>query len=73
MSTTETLSIWTIYDHPRDFPDAYVARRFEYDRATGDVMLSADLGSLRDAFQASGLVCITRHPTDDPVILETWL
>lgn len=68
-----TLSLWTIYDHPRDFPNNYVARRFELEQPTSDVILSSDLESLRAELMARGLVCLTRNPADDPVILETWL
>ena len=70
---TRTLSIWTIYDHPLDAPDFYVARRFEYDQPTADVLISKDIEALRDMMEARGLVKLMRHPSDDPVIMETWL
>jgi hypothetical protein len=28
MAMSEELFIWTVYDHPRDFPNSYVARKF---------------------------------------------
>lgn len=72
MSETE-LPIWTVYDHPRDFPNVFVARLWMNDKPTGEIMLSRDLEKLRDMLQAKGLVKLMRHETDDPVIVETWL
>jgi hypothetical protein len=66
------LSAWTIYDHPSDFPDDYVARRFEYDQPTSD-MIVGELDQMRKAFLRAGLVCMTRDQKDDPKIVETWL
>jgi hypothetical protein len=66
------LNLWTIYDRPRDFPDSYVARRFEFDMPTTDV-LKGTLPRLRQAFRRCGLVCLTRQAGEDPVIVETWL
>jgi hypothetical protein len=68
-----TLSVWTIYDHPRDQPEFYVARRWELDRPTSDTLLDRDIENLRDKMQALGLVKLMRHPEDDPVIMETWI
>lgn len=73
------LSMWTIYDHPSDFPNSYVARRFEVGggadpapRATGDI-LEGELAALRKSFHMAGLVCLTRSDADDANIVETWL
>jgi hypothetical protein len=68
-----TLSIWTVYDHPSDFPDRFVARRFVLDQPTEDYLYSEDIGSLRAVLMARGLTKLHRHPSDDPVIMETWL
>jgi hypothetical protein len=68
-----SLSMWTIYDHPRDYPHSYVARRFELDKPTGDFTLSPDLEWLRAQFIARGLICLPRDAADDPVIVETWI
>lgn len=65
------LSAWTVYDHPN--PDVYVARRFEYDDPTNDVVITKDLEGLRRTFQRAGLVCMMRNENDDPKIMETWL
>ena len=71
------LSMWTVYDHPKDFKDHYVARRHETSSgqsiATFDVVLSKDLEVLREAMLYCGLICMTRDPNDDPNIVETWM
>jgi hypothetical protein len=71
------LSMWTIYDHPKDFPNTFVARRFETSaagsRPTADIMISPTLDDLRDQLSARGLTAIHRSPEDDPKIVETWL
>jgi hypothetical protein len=73
------LSMWTIYDHPSDYPDDYVARRWDIDVtgqvATPDIIGGAgdDLAGLRDTFRRAGLHCMGREPGDDAKIVETWL
>lgn len=66
------LSVWTIYDHPSDFPDSFVARAFTTG-PTNEIILATDLEQLREAFDRAGLVCMARNPNDDPKIVETWL
>lgn len=66
------LSIWTIYDHPSDFPDNFVARAFTTG-PTNEIILATSLEQLRNVFDAAGLVQMQRHPSDDPKIVETWL
>jgi hypothetical protein len=69
----EGLSIWTIYDHPTDYPDCFVARRFVYDKPTNDIVTSNNLEYLRAIMIKSGLICFLRSPDDDPIIIESWL
>jgi hypothetical protein len=71
--------MWTVYDHPRDFPAAWVARRWEIGegraRATGDVLVSDCKADVRHMIQDTmpGAVCLHRQLGDDPGIVETWL
>lgn len=67
------LPIWTVYDHPRDWPDWYVARLWIGDHRTGNVLLYRDITKLRDELARRGLTPLMRDPTDDSVIMETWL
>ena len=75
--TERSLHIWTIYERPLDFPDSYVARRFEVSRgvtvATKQIMLARDIAPIRATLAAKGLVKIARSPADDPNIVETWI
>lgn len=74
---TELLVLWTIYDHPRDYPNAFVARRWVVERggerATDTLMTSDTLDWLRDQMLDMGLYRLPRDPADDPSIVETWL
>lgn len=73
------LEMFTIYDHPIDFPDSFaVVQSF----ATGGKIRrgltwsgAPTLEEARDWILTArpGLVCLTRHPDDDAVIVETWL
>ena len=73
----DKLAMWTVYDHPNDYPHCYVARRYEIDskgaRPTVDIMISPNIDALRTALSARGLIPIARNPEDDPKIVETWL
>lgn len=67
------MNLWTIYDHPIDFPDKFVARRFENSLPTSEIIITPSLDELRDRFEENGLVCVQRHPHDDPKIIEVWI
>jgi len=72
------LRLWTIYKHPKDFPDSYVARQFEVTpdqgaRPTASIVIASSLEFLREQMMDMGLVKLARSPEDDPVIVETWL
>lgn len=73
----DTLSIWTVYDHPKDFPDKYVARRWEIlptgGVPTDDMVTASDLETLRNHFRDAGLYPLPREDGDDGVIVETWI
>jgi hypothetical protein len=75
--TEGALAIWTVYDHPSDYPDDYIAFRDEItsagSRRTGEVIRSTDLKHLRTALADYGLTRLPRDLLDDPVIVETWL
>lgn len=74
----QTLSMWIVYAHPKDDPEAFVARRWELAEAGGMeptmvVIRDDDLGRLRSVLRARGLFHLSRDPVDDPVIVEVWL
>lgn len=72
------LAVWTIYDHPLDFPDSYVARQWLVGetglQATANVVQSQDLEVLRTMMLVDlGLTCLPRSPEDDPKVVESWV
>lgn len=72
------LTLWTIYDHPRDHPDHYVVRPFTVSAGggepkPGDARLFHDIEVARKAMVLMGLTCLHREPNDDPTIVETWV
>lgn len=77
------LSIWTLYDHPADFPGEWVARRWVIAKGvyshTDDMVADADLNVVRRHVFADlerrGMspVYLPRSPGDDPVIKGVWL
>jgi hypothetical protein len=74
----EPFVIWTLYDHPADYPDAYVARRFEVGPdcrvvPTGTVVVSTSLVAVRESMAVRGLTLIARARGDDPCIIEAWI
>ena len=71
------LPLWTVYDHPTDYPDAYVARQWIVGVAgvqhTERMMAHHDIEPIRTALANMGLTRLERNPEDDPVIMETWV
>jgi hypothetical protein len=73
---TDLLTIWVIYRSPSDYPGKWVLRG--HDIGPGSVtshakkIVADTLQELR-AHLPPGLVPLTLHPDDDPVIYETWL
>ncbi len=73
----DVLYLWTVYDHPADMPDLFVARRWwiSYGTAgsTNETITSPHLHHVRAALAGEGLTRIDRAAADDPVIVEVWL
>lgn len=68
------LSLWTIYSSPSDYPGKFVARRYELDKPTHDVIVADDLATLRSLMQhVHALHRIDRDAKDDGNIVETWI
>jgi hypothetical protein len=73
-----TPAMWTVYDHPLDYPEKFVARRWDVDanglKPSASIIVASDLEILRDILQFElGLTMLMRSPEDDPKIVETWL
>lgn len=73
----EPLRMWTVYDHPTDYPDVYVARLFEVTasgaKPTSIMLHSEELSGIRAAMMANGLTRLQRSEDDDAKIVEVWL
>jgi hypothetical protein len=73
---SKLLNIWTIFDHPIDYPDHYVARLFIVGngnhKATASVILCNDLDELRGKLPPN-LIRLPRDNNDDRNIIESWL
>ena len=67
------METWTIYDHPSDYPDKYVARKFKGEDPTQDYVTHSEVSVIRQWLESEGLVCLTRHESDDACIMETWI
>lgn len=77
-SATGLLSMWTVYDHPTDYPDSFVARLHVIDaagsRPTGSLIVADSLETIRYVLSFElNLTCLTRDPSDDKNIVEVWL
>lgn len=73
---SQVLSIWTVYDHPADRPDVFVARRHEISdgghQPTDDFLEGGTLDEVR-ALLPAGLFNVGRAESDPPVIVESWV
>jgi hypothetical protein len=75
------IDMWTLYDHPADYPDGYIARKFEVS-ADGPVATLETLRTvgnanglelMREAFGLAGYIALVRCQRDDSHIIETWV
>jgi hypothetical protein len=69
------LVMWTVFERPTDHPHGFLARRFEVSKgvtATTDA-ITGEVEKLRDIFMRAGLTKLSRHPDDEPAIVEVWL
>lgn len=75
---TPPVSLWTVYDRPKDYPNSFVARRFLIDaygaKPTESIIISDNLRVLRNilAYEMH-LTCLNREQGDDPNIVESWI
>lgn len=77
MTDDTGLVMWTVYARPSDFPDDYVARKWVVDASgvvkTENLRIATSLEMIREDMRGMGLTQMPRHPSDDPVIVETWI
>jgi hypothetical protein len=74
--TERPLRLWTIYEHPLDYPHHFLVRLFEVNEGG---IVQAVVGTLVNSLEEAraempwGLACLHRQEGDDPSIVETWL
>jgi hypothetical protein len=73
------ISVWTVYKQPDDFPNHFVARRFEVQNGelhhTDQVIVAGTITAIRrhlEQYRLSGVV-MPRTNNDEPTVVETWL
>ncbi len=73
----DKLAIWTVFDHPTDNPDFFVARLSLVDgdgpKVTEEAICTRDLAALRLEMTRRGLTRLERFDEDAPNIVEVWL
>ena len=78
MSPDAFLRLWTVYDHPSDFPEVFIARQSLIGPGgayhTANVIMSSDLEVVRAILLDDlRLTRIERDPRDDAKIVEVWV
>jgi hypothetical protein len=73
------ISVWMVYKQPDDFPNHFVARRFEVQNGelhhTDQVIVASNITAIRrhlGQYRLSGVV-MPRTDNDEPTVVETWL
>jgi hypothetical protein len=72
----DRLPMWTVFDHPADYPDSYVARcafSLPTHEPTGVVLIGQELEPIRFRLASFGLTPMQRSPSDAAHIMETWI
>jgi hypothetical protein len=66
--------VWVIYDHPADFPEHFVVRKW-YGLQPEDFALGfRSVAEARCYIEAAGgCFCMPRSAREDAVILESWI
>lgn len=76
MAAKAELHVWTIYDHPLDYPDKFVARAHLIvaggSEATWHIRTADTLEEVREQLPP-GLYRLERDPSDDSKIVESWI
>jgi hypothetical protein len=71
---TPVITLYVVYDHPRDYPDEFVVRRWNMDRPElGEPFArGASLEAVRAALPRN-LWNLGRSRNDDDAIVEVWI
>lgn len=76
---SDVFRTYTLFDHPADYPEWFVLRSHAVLPGVPEpvpeqpALLFRDIENARAWCAERGLVCMPRHPTDEPHIVEVWL
>lgn len=63
-----------IYEHPKDYPEYYVARVFDGDKPTDTIILKPTLAAVQeDIRDNANMVFFARGADDDKCIVGAWI
>ncbi|MPM90789.1 hypothetical protein SDC9_137911 [bioreactor metagenome] len=65
------IAMIVVYEKPKDYPQNYIARLWDGNIPTHYAVIRNSLEDIRLAIPP--MHRISRHPDDDPVIVETWI
>ena len=77
--SSRIVMIVTVYEHPKDIPDSYVARAHILAHGVQAPYASPAIYIARDTLDAvraaipTDMLRICRQPTDDPTIVESYM
>ena len=67
------LTVYTIYDHPTDYPEHFVVRKWKNNSISDGILgISKTLEGARKLLP-EGCAVIPKDDGDDPKIVESWL
>lgn len=66
------VELWVIYEHPKDYPDKFVARKWILDKPTSEIVLGNTIEEARLGIP-KGLTRFLPEKEDDIVIVEIWI
>lgn len=71
----EPMTMFTVYDHPSDYPIGFVLRRWiitDGQALAADARFAPTLEDVRE-FVPAGFARVPRNPNDDATVVESWI
>lgn len=68
----ESIELYAVYKHPKDYPTKFVARKYILDKPTSITIIGDTIEEVRRGMP-KGLTRFLPDEKDDPVIVEIWL
>lgn len=63
-----------IYEHPRDYPEYYVARVFDVDKQTDTIILKDTLAAVQEDIENhTTMIFSSRGAEDDKCVVGVWM